>query len=108
MVITDYSVKNKLRRVLFLLETFLFVNISLELVLAMSFLILSKADVLFANQKFVISTYTATEALPTTRMMETIDKSKFAAAALNVDNETFVVHIADLAEPNTISIYNFC
>ena len=48
----------------------------------------------------------ATEVLSTTKKVEIIDKRKFAAAALNADNKTFVVHIAALAETTTMSIYS--
>ena len=47
----------------------------------------------------------AAEALPTTRRVEIIDKREFAAAALNIDDETFVVHVAALVEPTTMPIY---
>ena len=47
----------------------------------------------------------AIEALPTTRGVEIIDKKKFAAAALNANDETFVVYIAALAELTTIPIH---
>ena len=53
MVITDCSVKHKLRRVRFFRETILLANIGLELVLGMLFLILSKADICFAKQELV-------------------------------------------------------
>ena len=105
MVIADCSVKNKLGRVRFFQETFLLANIGLEVVLGMPFLTLSKADVRFAERELVWRTYTAAEALPTTRRVEIIDKREFAAAALNADNETFVVHVAALTELTTIPIY---
>ena len=38
--------------------------------------------------------------------MKIIDKKEFAAAALNADNETFLVHIAALAEPTTMPIHS--
>ena len=50
----------------------------------------------------------ATETLPTTRRVEIIDKKEFAAAALNADDETFVVHVAALAEPTTMPIHPSC
>ena len=64
----------------------------------MAFLSFGRADVCFAKQEFVWKTYTAVEALPITKKMEIIDKREFAAAALNTDNEIFVVHIVTLAE----------
>ena len=71
----------------------------------MPFLTLSKADVRFAERELVWRTYTAAEALPTTRRVKIIDKREFAVAALNADDETFVVHVAALAEPTTMPIY---
>ena len=71
----------------------------------MHFLTLNKADVRFAERELVWRTYTAAEALPTTRRVEIIDKREFAAAALNADNKIFVMHVAAPAEPTTIPIH---
>ena len=40
-----------------------------------------------------------------TKIVETIDKIKFAVAALNVDNKTFMMQVVALAEPTTMPIY---
>ena len=104
MVIADCSVEDKLRRVRFFQRTFLLSNIDLEVVLGMPFLTFGKVDIWFAERELVWWTYTAAEALPTTRRVEIIDKREFAVAALNVDDETFVVHVAALAEPTTMPI----
>ena len=40
--------------------------------------------------------------------MEIINKSKFAMAALNTDDKTFIVHVAALAKLTTMLIYLFC
>ena len=106
IVIADCSVKDKLGRVRFFQETFLLANIGLEVVLGMLFLTLSKEDIRYVERELVQRTYTADEALLITRRVEIIDKKKFAAAALNEDNETFVVHLALLAEPTTMLIYS--
>ena len=53
MVIADFSVKDKLGRVRFFQETFLWANIGLEVVLGMSFLTLSKADIRFVKRELV-------------------------------------------------------
>ena len=74
----------------------------------MLFLTFSKADIRFAEQELVWRTYTAAEALPTTKRVEIIDKREFAAAALNVNDETFMVHIVALAEPTTMPIHPSC
>ena len=108
MVIADCSVKDKLKRVRFFQKIFLLANIGLEVVLGIPFLTLSKADIRFAERELVWRTYTAAEALPTTRKMKIIDKREFAAAALNADDEIFVVHIVALVEPTTMPIYPSC
>ena len=74
----------------------------------MLFLTLSKADIRFVERELVWRTYTAAEALPTTMRVEVINKNEFAAAALSVDNETFMMHVVALAEPSTMPIYSFC
>ena len=53
MVIVDCSVKDKLKRVRFFQETFLLANISLEMVLGILFLTLSKANIRFAERGLV-------------------------------------------------------
>ena len=71
------------------------------------FFTLSKADILLAEQELVWRTYTAIETLLTTRKVEIIDKSEFAAI-LKADDKIFVVHVAALTEAMTIPIYPFC
>ena len=105
MVIADCSVKNKLEKVRFFKEIFLLANIDLEVVLGMFFLTFSKADIWFTDRELVWRTYTAKNALLTTRKVEIIDKKKFAATALNEDDETFVVHVVALAKPTTMPIH---
>ena len=83
-------------------------NIGLEVVLGMSFLTLSKADIWFAEQELVWRTYMAAEASSTTRKIEIIDKREFAAAVLNADNEIFVMYVAALAESTIIPIHSSC
>ena len=106
MVIADCLVNHKLGRVRFFQETFLLANISLEVVLGTLFLTFSKADIWFAERELVWRTYIVVEALPTTRRVEIIDRKKFAAVALNANDETFVVHIVALAEPTTMLIHH--
>ena len=83
-------------------------NIDLQVILRILFLTFSKANIRFAEQELVWKTYTAVEALPTTKKVKIIDKREFTVVALNADDETFVVHIAALAKPMTIPIYSFC
>ena len=74
----------------------------------MPFLTPSKANIRFVEKEPVSRTYIAAEALPMTRKVEIIDKKEFAAAALNVHEETFVVYLAALAKPKTMPIHLFC
>ena len=67
----------------------------------MPFLTPSKANIRFAERELVWRTFTAAKALPTTKRVEIIDKREFAAAALNADDETFLVYVVALAEPMT-------
>ena len=72
-------------------------NVNLEVVLGMPFLTLSGADVDFSGRELCWKTYTTKEALPTTRRVELVGKKEFAAAALDLESETFVVHVASLS-----------
>ena len=51
MVLASFQVEDKLGRARFFQETFLFTDISIEVVLGMSFLTLSNADVQFVEKK---------------------------------------------------------
>ena len=108
IAIVDCLVKSKLGKIQFFYMNFLLANISLEIVLEMPFLTFSKANIRFAEQKLVWRTYTATEALSTTRRVEIIDKKEFAAMALNTDNETFMMHVTALAWSKTMPIHPSC
>lgn len=65
----------------------------------MFFLTLSNADIQIAEKKLTWRSYTAAEALPTTKWIEPINKKKFAKAALDVESEMFVLHVAELEAP---------
>ena len=62
----------------------------MEVVLGMLFLTLSNSNIQFAEKKLTWRSYTAKEALPTTRKVELIDKKEFAKAALNENIKAFV------------------
>ena len=63
----------------------------------MPFLTLSNADVDFSGRDLRWRTYTTEEALPTTKQVELVGKKEFAAAALDPEHETYVVHVASLS-----------
>ena len=64
--------------------------------IGMLFLIFSSADIEFLDQELWWKTYTIEEALPTTRRVELVRKKVFAAAALNSEHETYIVHVVSL------------
>ena len=71
----------------------------------MFFLTLSNAHIQFAEKELNQKSYTAAEALPTTKRVKLIDKKKFAKAALDEKFETFVVHVAALeVSPKSVEI----
>ena len=115
MVVTAFSIMDKTNQVRFFEKTFVVANISLEVVLGMSFLILSNADVDFSGQELWWRTYTIKEALPITRRVDLVGKKKFTAAVLHPESETFVVYITSLsfnASPSSFllefNIHPFC
>ena len=68
----------------------------MEVVLGISFLALSNADIQFDTKSFTWRLYNTAEALPTTRRVEHIDKHEFAKVALDENSEKFVVYITAL------------
>ena len=97
MVVTAFSMEDKANRVRFFEETFLVANVSPEVVLGMPFLTLSGADVDFSGRELRWRTYTTEEVLPTTRRVELVGKKEFAAAALDPEHGTYVIHVASLS-----------
>ena len=60
----------------------------------MPFLALSNVDILFDTESFTWRSYSAAEALPTTRRVKFINKHELAKAALDKNSEIFVMHVA--------------
>ena len=94
MVIADFQVENKANRPRFFQETFLVANTKFEVILGMPFLKISNADVSFGEGTLTWKTYTTNEALSTTKQVQIVDPKEFVIAVLDVDSETFVVHVA--------------
>lgn len=99
MVVIAFLVTDKANHVRFFKEIFLVANISPEVAFRMFFLTLSGADVDFLDWELRWSTYTIEEVLPTIRRIELVGEEEFAAAALNLEYETFVVYVASLSFP---------
>ena len=65
----------------------------------MPFLAYSKVERDFAKKELTWKAYTIAETLPTTKKVQIIGPKEFAKAALDLDQETFVVHVANLFTP---------
>ena len=94
MVIADFQVEDKGGRPRFFQETFLVANTKFDVVLGMSFLKISNANVAFNEGTLTWKSYTTNEALPTTERVQLINPKEFVIIALDVNSETFVVHVA--------------
>ena len=94
IVTADFQVEDKASRPRFFQETFLVADTKFEVILGMPFLKISNADVSFGEGTLTWRTYTTNEALPTTERVQIVDPKEFVIAALDVDSETFVLHVA--------------
>lgn len=63
----------------------------------MFFLAFSNANISFVQKKLIWKSYIASKALPITRRVKVIDQKKFAIAALDQDEETFVIYVVFLS-----------
>ena len=105
MIIADFQIENKASRLRFFQETFLVANIKFEVILEMFFLKISNTDVSFNKGTLTWRTYTTNEALPTTEQVQIIDPKEFIIAALDVNSETFVMHVA-IWEQEKMPVYS--
>ena len=96
MVVAFFSVIDQANKVKFFEKTFLLTNVRSIVVLGMFFFTLSDADVDFLKRELRWRSFTIEEALPTTKQVELVGKKEFAAAALDPEHETFVIHVAFL------------
>ncbi len=96
MVVSIFSLSDKHRKKRFFEESFLLADVSPDIVLRMPFLTMSNADVDFQAWHLQWRSYITGEVFPTTRQVELIGKKVFAAPALNLEHEAFVVHVATL------------
>lgn len=83
MVLARFSPQDSLKRVRFFKETFLLIDISIEMVLGMLFLAFSIIDCHFGAEKPIWKFHTIAEALSTINKVEIIDKTKYAKTALD-------------------------
>ncbi len=97
MVVSTFSVSDKDGKERFFEESFLLANVRPDIVLEIPFLTISNADINFQARDLQWRSYTTGEVHPTTRRVEQIGEKEFAAAALDLEHEAFIVHIAALS-----------
>ena len=78
----------------FFQEIFLVADTQFEMILGMSFLKISNADVLFGKGTLTWKSYITNKALLTTKQVQLVNPKEFVIAVLNADSETFVMHMA--------------
>ena len=94
IVIVDFQIEDKGGRPRFFQEIFLVADTKFEVVLRMPFLKISNAVVAFGEGTLMWKSYITNKALPTTEQVQLVDLKEFVIAALDVNSETFVVHVA--------------
>ena len=102
IILASFQVENKLGEPRFFQETFLLIDLSMEVVLGMPFLTFNNANIQFAYKELTGRFYITVEALPTTKQVEIMDRKEFAKAALDEHVKAFVVHMTFLL---TIAIH---
>ena len=94
MIIANFQVEDKASRPKFFQETFLVADTKFEIILRMLFLKISNAEVSFGEKILTWSIYISNKALLTTKQVQIIDSKEFVIAALDIDSEIFVMHMA--------------
>ncbi len=97
MVVSTFLVLDKDGKEMFFEESLLLADVSPNIVLGITFLTMSNADVDFQARDLQWRSYSTGEVLPTTRQVELIEKKEFAAIAFNPEHEALVVYIAALS-----------
>ena len=94
MMIANFQIEDKGGRPRFFQETFLVADTKFKIVLGMSFLKISNADIVFGKGTLTWKSYTTNKALPTTDRVQLVNPKEFVIATLDTDSKTFVVHMA--------------
>ena len=92
-MIADFQMKDKIGRPRFFQKIFLIANTKFEIILGIFFLKFSNMNMSFNEETFTWRTYTTNKALPTTKQVQIINKKDFIIAALDTNNEMFIVHM---------------
>ena len=102
MVIASFQVQDKSGKVRFFQETFLVADTRMDIVLRMPFRTLNNADIRFAEGDFTWKTYTAANALPTSKRVQIIDWKKLVKVALDPNKKVFIIYVATITSEMAI------
>ena len=94
LVIADFQIEDKGGKFEYFQEIFLVADTKFEVILGISFLKLSNADVLFDKRTLMWKSYITHAVLIITEQVQLSNLQKFIIAALDVDSKTFVMHMA--------------
>lgn len=109
IVIAIFVVDNKDRKSWFLEETFLLVNINIDIVFRIFFFNLNNIEINFIDQKLKKRLYHTAKTLSTSRWVKLVRKKEFIVVAFNLDNKIFIVYIAFFTNINLgLEVYLFC
>lgn len=100
MIIAVFLINNLVEKVCFFEKTFWLANISVNVILQMSFFTLSNINIQFIYQKFYWRLYIVIKALSTIHYIIFINHKKFAAIVLEKNEKTFEVYISSLRNFN--------
>lgn len=100
MVITSLSIDDKADRPQFFWKSFLWANISMDIMFGIFFVSLSNVEIIFLEQKLNWRLYTTIEAIPIIKWVELVEKKEFAAIALYLKDKIFILQIISLTSTN--------
>lgn len=96
IVLANFQLEDKLDRAQSFQKRFFLANISMDIVLGLPFLTLNNANIQFMEKELIWSSYIISKALLITKLVELINKKKFAKIAWDENFEIFGVYIVVL------------
>ena len=95
ILIVDFQVEDMGGRPRLFQEIFLVVNTKFEVILGMSFLIISNTNVAFSKGLLTWMIYITNKTLPSIEQVQLVNLKEFVIVALDADSKTFIVHVAN-------------
>ena len=105
IVVAAFLVTDKANRIRLFEKTFLMANVSSKVVLGVSFLTLSDADIDFLVRELRWRTYATKKALSTNRRIKLVGKKVFATAVLDSEYEIYIVHVGSISSVALLSSF---